>query len=279
MDTPKFGLYRFVLVVAAHAASVLSAAAQVDLQLHLKIIAEPKIETRDYYDRPAPESELVSKIEIRRGEPVSLRFRLENVGSETVYMTQFLSLRYPEDVGLNVTWPDGRTRDVPVGPRTVRCGRGGASVGLLAGESSTSDSFVFEYWYRTPATVEYKYVFDEPGTYQVTAHFRRRNPYPRTDQVTQTDEADESANTFVSAPVTVTVLPEQLPDWEALVAHGILRYIRSSYIEMSKVAPELARIVAATDAHWLKVWAGWPIYRPQPSREESTQPKPETSGR
>lgn len=277
MNTPKFSLYRLVLAVAAHAACVLSAAAQADLQLHLKIIAEPKIETRDYDDRPAPEAELVSRIEIRRGEPVSLRFRLENVGNETVYMTQLLCLRDPEDVGLNVTWPDGRTRDVPIGPRTVRCGHGVSSVGLLAGESCTSDSFLFEYWYRTPATVEYKYVFDEPGTYELRARFHRRIPHPVAEQGTPADEADESANTVVSVPVTVTVLPEQLPDWDELVAHGILRHIRSSYNSMSKVAPELARIVAATDAHWLKVWAGWPVYRPEPSREESTQTQPSTS--
>lgn len=138
--------------------------------LSASILAEPAlVVSAAAQDRTGDTEDVSTAIKI--GEPVSLRIRLAVIGETDSPKTLPLDGRYAP-LQIRVVKPDGTECDVVWKARSgVAHGAGKARV-MRAGSLSLLDTFVFE---RRDSgedgRPEWRYVFDTPGTYQVSVSY------------------------------------------------------------------------------------------------------------
>ncbi len=226
---------------------------QADLQVSAFVLAEPRAVTSTQDLSQAAE---LQELQLTRGDPVSLRIYLANVGDTPTVPTRLIG-QSVGTIAVMVTRPDGTV------VQAVHLGRGphvNTTAPVLQpmqpGEEQVLDTFLFEFKARSSQGVTTRsYLFSDPGEYTIQVTYKIGNPSAHI--LFESGKSQEQPPVINSAPITVSVLQDAIPGWEQLVDAGIADAIGTSVWPSSDgMAPHATAesLVTVADREWMTTW-------------------------
>lgn len=245
----------FLTLFSVQAAAQDTEQMEAAIDLRVTILSETWAETRS--GRSARNVE-VDRIDLVRGDPVSIRIVLTNNGDVATIPTRGLSLSIGATEA-TVTRPDGTV------VTAVLMGRSVGQVTLIPappvamqpGEEQVLETYLYESKHSDDQSrTIHTYLFDEPGAYTVIVKYKIGEAKPHITFDNGTSQTVPPAVT--SAAITVNVLEASIPAWDELRDTHIEAAIGVRYwpaLQDPTTRAQTQALIKKADRPWLTGWA------------------------